>query len=361
MNKEAVQRLREPAAWILLASAGVQLFAGIVALFGRGPFTFHALNETVGGTFTNVAVTAMLAFAVWLATSRPEGPTPQARSIVVGALGVLGGMALIGVICWLASMFAGSDYATAVGKLSAFLYGAAKLAVIGLGAWYVLTVLQGMQPGRPAAPPAPGQYPGFGYQPGGPQVGEQQQYGQQQFGQQPGQQGAYGQQAGAYGQQQYGQQGAYGQQPGQQYGEQAQPGQQYGQAGYGQQAAGAGQPGQPAQPGQPGQDAPQQYGQQQGYQAYYGQQPGAQAAQPGGQSGAQSGHAGTEQPQSGETQEAPDEEEMGEWTRAYGGGRSSGEHPQPGQGQPGSAAQPGQQQGGAEEGGDWYRDNRPPQ
>ncbi|WP_051468453.1 hypothetical protein [Actinomadura oligospora] len=339
MNKEAVQRLREPAAWVLLGSAGVQLFAGIVALFGRGPFTFHALNETVGGTFTNVAVTGMLAFAVWLATSRPEGPTPQARTIVVGALGVLGGMALIGVICWLASMFAGSDYATAVGKLSAFLYGAAKLAVIGLGAWYVLTILQGMQPTRPAGPPAPGQYPGFGYQPGG----EQQPGGQQPYGEQQG-----------YGQQQYGQQAVYGQQPGQAqaYGQeqaqqpygQEQAQQQYGQAAYGQQAA-------PQQPygQQPGYGQQQAYGQQAGYQQH-GQ---PAAAQP-----------GAEQ-QGAEPQAGADEDEMGEWTRAYGGSRGSGEQPQGGhegqQGQPGQTAQPGQQQGGSEEGGDWYRDNRPPQ
>ncbi|MEV5569091.1 hypothetical protein AB0L06_03520 [Spirillospora sp. NPDC052269] len=322
MNKEAVQRLREPAAWVLLASAGVQLFAGIIALFGRGPFTFHALNETVGGTFTNVAVTGMLAFAVWLVTSRPEGPTPQARTIVVGALGVLGGMALIAVICWLASMFAGSDFATATGKLSAFLYGAAKIAVIGLGAWYVLLIMQGMQPTRPAGPPAPGQYPGFGYQPGG----EQQQGGQQPYGEQQG-----------YGQQQYGQQAVYGQQPGQAqaYGqEQAQ------QPGYGQQAAQQ-QYGQ--QPGYGQQAAQQQYGQQAGYQQHA--QPAAQPAAE--QQGAES---------------QADEEEMGEWTRAYGGGRGTGEQPQGGQGsRPGQTAQPGQQQAGSEEGGDWYRDNRPPQ
>lgn len=339
MNKEAVQRLREPAAWVLLASAGVQLFAGIINLFGRGPFTFHALNETVGGTFTQVAVTGMLAFAVWLVTSPPEGPSAQARTIVVGALGVLGGMALIAVICWLASMFAGSDFATAVGKLSAFLYGAAKLAVIGLGAWYVLTILQGLQGTRPAGPPAPGQYPGFGYQPGGQQPGEQQQYGdQQQYGQQ-----GYGDQQ-QYGQQ-YGQQGAYGQQGQQQVYGQEQGQQQYGQAGYGQQAPAAGQQ------GQPGQAAPQ-YGQQQGYgQQQYGQQAGyQQPAQP-----------GAEQ-QGGEPQASPEEDEMGEWTRAYGGGRGTGEQPQSGQpGQPGQTGQQGQQQGGSEEAGDWYRDNRPPQ
>src|SRR5690606_9851033 len=36
VNKEAVHRLREPAAWVLLASAGVHLFAGIIALFAGG-------------------------------------------------------------------------------------------------------------------------------------------------------------------------------------------------------------------------------------------------------------------------------------------------------------------------------------
>ncbi len=302
MNKEAVQRLREPAAWVLLAAAGLHLLAGLISLLGGdGTFTGRALGETRGGTFLQIALVGILVLAVLLVTWG-ETPTPQARTITMGALGVLGGIVLFGVIAWLSGMLADSEYTSAVTKLSAFLEGAGKLAVVGAGGWFVFTVFQGMQPARPKAQPQmqPG-YPDFGYQQG--------QQGQQQFGQpqQYGQQQDYQQQG--YEQQQFGQQ---------QY-------QQYGQQ----------------QPGAEGQQAAQQYGQQQyGQPQQYGQQDYQQY-------GAQGGYqAGQQQPQN---QQPAADEEMGEWTRAYGG--SGGD-----QGPQGT--QPAPPQG--EQGGDWYRDNRPP-
>lgn len=303
MNKEAVQRLREPAAWVLLAAAGLHLLAGLISLLGGdGTFTGRALGETRGGTFLQIALVGILVLAVLLVTWG-ETPTPQARTITMGALGVLGGIALFGVIAWLSGMLADSEYTSAVTKLSAFLEGAGKLAVVGAGGWFVFTVFQGMQPARPKAQPQmqPG-YPDFGYQQG--------QQGQQQFGQ-PQQ---YGQQQ-DYQQQGYEQQQQYGQQQYQQYGQQ--------------------------QPGAEGQQAAQQYGQQQyGQPQQYGQQDYQQY-------GAQGGYqAGQQQPQN---QQPAADEEMGEWTRAYGG--SGGD-----QGPQGT--QPAPPQG--EQGGDWYRDNRPP-
>ncbi|MFE9104683.1 hypothetical protein [Actinomadura geliboluensis] len=303
MNKEAVQRLREPAAWVLLAAAGLHLLAGLISLLGGdGTFTGRALGETRGGTFLQIALVGILVLAVLLVTWG-ETPTPQARTITMGALGVLGGIVLFGVIAWLSGMLADSEYTSAVTKLSAFLEGAGKLAVVGAGGWFVFTVFQGMQPARPKAQPQmqPG-YPDFGYQQG--------QQGQQQFGQ-PQQ---YGQQQ-DYQQQGYEQQQQYGQQQYQQYGQQ--------------------------QPGAEGQQAAQQYGQQQyGQPQQYGQQDYQQY-------GAQGGYqAGQQQPQN---QQPAADEEMGEWTRAYGG--SGGD-----QGPQGT--QPAPPQG--EQGGDWYRDNRPP-
>ncbi|MFG2002400.1 hypothetical protein ACGFNU_24925 [Spirillospora sp. NPDC048911] len=337
MNKEAVQRLREPAAWALVASAGLQLLAGIIGLLSGDSFKYNAFSEISGGTFTSVAVVGLLVLAVFLVTWI-DPPTPQARTIVMGALGVLGGIALFTIIAWLAGMLAGGDgpaeiKISASAKLAAFLMGVAKLAVIGIGGWFVFTVFQSMQPARPKAPApgqVPGAYPDYGYQqgqqgqPSQPQYGQQQGYGdQQQYGQQAGydQQQGYGQQQ--YGQQAYGQQGGYDQ-PQQGYGDQQQYGQQYGQqAGYDQQ----GQPGQQGQQG--GYDQGQQYGNQAGYQ----QQP------------------------------AAEEEGAGEWTRAYGGSSDesgqSGGYGQPGYGQQGQQGQQGEQR--PEEGGDWYRDNRPPQ
>ncbi|WP_067901100.1 hypothetical protein [Actinomadura chibensis] len=306
MNKEAVQRLREPAAWVLLASAGVQLLAGIISLLGDdGSFTYRALLETIGGAFLQIGIVGLLVLAVLLATW--ERPTPQARTITMGALGVLGGIALFGVICWLSGMLADSEAANAVTKLSAFLIGAGKLAVVGVGGWFVFTVFQGMQPPRPQMPQG---YSDFGYQQGPPgQPGQPAQPGQQPV--QPGQQG--------YDQQGYGQQ-AYGQQQYQQY-------QQYGQQ-------------QPGAEGQQQYDQQQAYGQQQ-YQQYqqYGQQ--------------QYGQQGYEQQQP--QQQPSEQDEMGEWTRAYGG---SGQEQGPQGTQPAPPQQGGEQR--PEDSGDWYRDNRPP-
>ncbi|WP_149259148.1 hypothetical protein [Actinomadura sp. K4S16] len=303
MNKEAVQRLREPAAWVLLAAAGVHLLAGIISLLGGGgSFTLRALAQTNDGTFLQVAMVGLVVLAVALTTSGAT-PTPQARTIAMGALGILGGIALFGVISWLSGMLANSDYAGAVSKLTTFLVGAGDLAVVGVGGWYAFTVFQGMQPPRPQPQMQQGAYPDFGYQQG--QQG-QQQYGQQQYGQQQYQQ-----------YQQYGQQqAAEGQQAPQQGYEQQQYGQQYGQ---------------PAQQGY----EQQQYGQQE-YQQY------------GGQGGYQAGQQGQQ------GQPSADQEEMGEWTRAYGGGGGSGQDQGP------QGTQPAPPQAGDQEGGDWYRDNRPP-
>ncbi|MFI6518855.1 hypothetical protein ACIBF1_25090 [Spirillospora sp. NPDC050679] len=346
MNKEAVQRLREPAAWVLLGAAGLQLLAGLIVLLAGGgegsTFKGRAFAEITGGFFTNVVTVALVAAAV--AVSLWGGPpTRQARTVVMGALGVLGGIALFAVVCWLSAMLVDTTSAAAAEKLGVFLYGASRLAVVGLAIWFVLTIFKGMQPARPAAPQgqmAQG-YPDFGYQQGQQQYGGQQQFGhpqdfqQGQPGQQPGQQyQQFGQQPG------YGQGGEGQQQPG--YGEGQQPG-------YGQQP----QYGQPPQ-GQPGQQPDQQYQQ-------YGQQPGYGQGTGGHQ---QPGYGGEGR------QQSPSDtgEGVGEWTRAYGGSGGEGGQPgQPGQpshpgyGQSGYGQQPPQGEQRPDEGGDWYRDNRPPQ
>ncbi|MGH3243465.1 MAG: hypothetical protein ACRDNL_24015 [Spirillospora sp.] len=316
MNKEAVQRLREPAAWVLVASAGLQLLAGIISLLGDdGPFTLSALIETRDGMFLQFGTVGLLVLAVLLVTWG-ETPTPQARTIVMGALGVLGGVALFGVICWLAGMLADSDSTKALTKLSVFLLGAGKIAVVGVGGWYAYTVFQGLQPARPQMQQGYGE---FGYQQGQPGQPVQ-----------PGQQG-YGQQAYGQGQQQYGQ----GQQ--QDY-------QQYQQ--YGQQQPGAEEQQAAAQQG---------YEQQQGYgQQEYGQQAYGQGQQQDYQQYQQYSQQGYEQQAQGGQQQPSEQEEMGEWTRAYGGGSGQEQGPQ------GTQPAPPQPGAGEQEGGDWYRDNRPP-
>lgn len=292
MNKEAVQRLREPAAWVLSIAAGLHVLAGLVMLFmgklvGGEKFTGRAMLETLQwGMVSGITVTALLAVAVLLVTWG-EAPTRQARTIVMVALGVFGAALLFGVISWLGGLVAntGGAEGSAAVKFAAFLFGAAKLAVLGVGAWFAFTVFQSLQPARPAQPMQQG-YPDYGYQ-----------QGQQSY-----QQGGYQQQV----------EGQHAQQPYQQ--PQYDP-QQYQQGGYQQ----------PQQPQQQGGYQPQQGGYQQP------QQP----QQHGGQS--------------------LEEESAGEWTRAYGGGS---QQPPQGYGQQGYGSQ-GQQ--GPENGGEWYRDSRPPQ
>jgi len=238
VDKDALQKLREPAAFALVGAAGLQVLAGLVGLLGGdGSFSYRALEEAGGfGMFTGIGVAATAALAVLL-VSRTETPSSQAKTISMIALAVVGFGLLFGVITTLAGMAAGGStiggvsYGPGFGaKGPAFLYGVAKIAMSGIAAFYAFSIFQMLQPPKPAAQPGGLQ---AGYQPYGQDP--QQQYGQQQYGQQ-----AYGQQGyeqpqqyqQGYEQQQY-QQG-YEQQPGYQ---QPAEGQQYGQQGYGQQPA----------------------------------------------------------------------------------------------------------------------------
>ncbi len=264
MNND-VQRLREPGAWVLLGAVALQILTGLISLlFGGGgvPFTFRAFQFVSGDAFfAGVALVGVLLVAVLLVTRLGGGPTPQARTIAMGALALLAIAVLVEVICMLAGLAVGSDKyginldGGLTAKVVMFLYGISKLAITGVGGYYIFTVFQGFGPASPAA----------------------QQYPQQMYGQQPQQ---------PYGQPGYGQQQPYQQQQ-QQYGQPHPPQQPYGQQqGYGR----------PPYGGQPG------YGQQQ---QPYQQQPG----QAGGQQPPQ-------QPQ--QPTPPPAQQSEGEWTRAYG-------------------------------------------
>jgi hypothetical protein len=328
VNYDAVQRLREPAAWALITAAGLQLLAGLILLFAASSFTVQAVSEVSGGNvLTGIALAAIVVVAVLLVT-RGESPSPQARTIVLAGLVILGLAALFTVVAVLAGLAAGGDE-TGLGlssKLAVFLYGVAKVIVIGIAAYFVYTVFQALQPARPAAQPGgipQGQegYPGYpqqgqygdyaqpqSYEQQGyaPQGYEQQGYEQQGYQQQPG----YGQQYQQYNQPDYQQQQQqpYGQQQPDYYQQQTDPVQQpYGQQpqpGYGQEP----------QPGY-GQEPEQGYGQeQQQQQQGYGQQP----------------------PAAGEG-------DPGLWTRSYGSD---------------DPLQSGYPQSGEEKDQNWYRDDR---
>ncbi|GAA3238967.1 hypothetical protein [Actinocorallia longicatena] len=293
MSKEALLKLREPAAFALLGAGALQMLAGLVGLFAKGGFTYHALSETSEyGHFTNLSIAVVTVLAVLFVTKGAEQNSPQARNVVMAALGVLGFGLLFGAVCLLAGLLAGGESTTVGGvtysittvsgntKIVAFFFGIAKLVITGVAGYFVFLNFQALQPARPA--PLPGGL-------GGGQV-----YGGQQYGQygQPGQQGQpygdpYQQQApppgayndpyspppspsqpqpgpsqpqpGQYGQPQYGAPDPYAQgQPGP---SQPQPG-QYGQPGQGQPGHG--------QPGQYGQQPPQDQG---GWTRQFGEEP----------------------------------------------------------------------------------------
>jgi hypothetical protein len=217
VNKD-VQRLREPGAWVLLGSAALQIIAGLIGLISTGgrPFTFVALQYvTADQYFTGVTLAGLVVVAVLLVTRLGGGPTPAARTIALAGVIVLGVAALLDVICMLAGLGSGGTASGIVldspasAKLTMFVYGIAKLAVLAVGGFYAFTVHQSFaaQPGMPYP-----QQPGYGQPP----------YGQPGYGPPPQQQQMYGQPP----QQQYPPQGyvraPYGPPPG--YGQPPQPG-----------------------------------------------------------------------------------------------------------------------------------------
>jgi hypothetical protein len=287
--RNEAQRVREPAALLLLAamalsvivglwtllSAQSQLFDRLVTSLPGGGLNFGDRALEAFGYFAAIYITALPVAAVVLATLT-GGKVNRAREITLGAA-VLQAVALIlSVICWLAAF--GSDLSTS-GKTQSFIGGLVSLIVAAAALMFTLAILrsaelQGTQSaagghaaGGTATQQLPGQagygQPGYGQQAARAKSARQAQAQQAQagYGQQGYAQQGYGQQStrAAQGQAGYGQSGQQAYTPsGQGY---AQPGQQaYAQPGYGQQGY--------AQPGQPG-DGQQGYGQpsygQQGY------------------------------------------------------------------------------------------------
>lgn len=308
MIRNEAQRVREPAALLLLAamalsvivglwtllSAQSQLFDRLVTTLPGGGLNFGDRAVEAFGYFSAIYITALPVAAVVLATLT-GGRVSRAREITLGAAVLQAAALLLSVICWLAAF--GSDLSTS-GKTQSFIGGLVSLIVAAAGLMFTLAVLRAAElqgtraasGGAGAAATAtqqqPGQagygQPGYGQQPvrvpSAQQAPSQQAQAQAQqagYGQ-PGQQGyaqqGYGQQSTRVPQGQHPLSGpsqsqpGYGQpgqqaypQPGRGY---AQPGQQaYAQPGYGQQGY--------TQPGQQGYSqqgyGQQGYGQQQGY------------------------------------------------------------------------------------------------
>jgi hypothetical protein len=201
VNDDAVQRLREPGAWVLLGSAALQFLGGLIGLlFNREvPFPFRAFDLVNGDQFfAGVAVVGIVVVAVLLATRWGGGPTPQARNIALAGLVLLGAIAVVEALCVLVGLAAGNGHDGIVldvslsTKIAMFLYGVAKLAVLAVGGYYVYAISQAS--GRAGASTGAFPQPGHALPDQLPYGQAQPAYGQPIAGQ-PGQRGPEGQQA----------------------------------------------------------------------------------------------------------------------------------------------------------------------
>ncbi|MDE3721037.1 hypothetical protein PWG71_06520 [Nocardiopsis sp. N85] len=353
MNNETLERLRLPAAWVLIGAVGASVLAGLIGLISGSayPGSFASAMLGASGHFFGLSVVILLAVAVALVLTS-ERTRSAAFPIVLIAL-ILSGVGLLFALVNLIAGFmlgASAGFGNLLGTLS-------QGAVLGIFAFALLKVFNDPTLVPRAAPqqPAYGGYPQTGAQqayaqPGYPAqdpiatgqpaadpaqaVSGQQAQGYDAYGQPVQQYGTGAQQA--YGQQAYdasAQQAAYGTDPSAQqaqpqgYDAYGQPVQQYGtgaQQAYGQQAYDAS-----AQQAAYGTDPSAQQAQAQGYDAYgqpvQAQQYGTGAQQGYGQSYDPSQYA----PQGGDQQAAPSGEQAAQDAINYGWYQQQGQQAQP--------------------------------
>lgn len=129
-----VERLREPAAWALLATAAAPVLVRGGELLSGGASTF-------GWELTSVSSPLLpaLALGAVLLSTRFGEITPRARHILLGALGTLALAALLSLIALGALVFAGGG--TPGRKLGQMLMGLPQMAVLGIALLYGLRLL----------------------------------------------------------------------------------------------------------------------------------------------------------------------------------------------------------------------------
>jgi hypothetical protein len=276
LNNETLERLRLPAAWVLIGAVGAGVLAGFIRLIANSgyPGNFASALVGAGGHFFGLSVVILLAAAVLLVLTS-ERTRPAAFGIVLTSL-IISGLGLLFAAINLITEFvaASNDNMISLG-FAGFLGTLGQGAVLGIFAFALLKAFNDPTLVPRAAPQAQayGGYPQGGVQPqayaqgyqdptmtgGQPAAdpaqavsGQQQAYDPNQYGQ--AQQYATGAQQ-SYAQPQYGtdasgQQAAYDPN---QYGQQAQQ--------YGTDASGQAQPQAAYDPNQYGQaQAQQQYG-----------------------------------------------------------------------------------------------------
>lgn len=149
------QRLREPAAFVLLAFGAISTFFFTISfLFGpgdSGASTFSSRAPGALSALVDPVVAAALVGAVYLAHQGTHMKAAKPISLV--ALISIGVAALFGVVA-LFSTF-GVDGYSGWDKTVSFFVGVAKLGIDGVAGMLILGYFQQHAPARPAAPPAP--------------------------------------------------------------------------------------------------------------------------------------------------------------------------------------------------------------
>ncbi len=136
-------RLREPAAWLLLAAAAMTVLVAVFRLFFSGSSSAGGTTEfgmraiSALSTLTSPVNVALAVGAVLLCT-KLGAPTPKSRLVTLGAAGTLALAALVGAISLLGVLFNDLGFGD---KLRYLLPGVPTLALTGLALLYLLTMV----------------------------------------------------------------------------------------------------------------------------------------------------------------------------------------------------------------------------
>nr|WP_157554015.1 hypothetical protein [Herbidospora sakaeratensis] len=143
-------RLREPAAWLLVAAAGTTVLVGVIRLvFGDssplgGAAEFGIRSVVALSELTSPVTAALVIGAVFLSTRFGGAPTPKSGLITMGGAGTLAVATLFGAISLLGTLFSGLGFG---GKLEILLLGVPTFALTGLALVYVLTMVSPLPAG----------------------------------------------------------------------------------------------------------------------------------------------------------------------------------------------------------------------
>ncbi|WP_433420435.1 hypothetical protein ACQP1V_08070 [Microtetraspora malaysiensis] len=139
-------RLREPAAWIMLAVVATNVLLGVVHLFfGSSSFTLRAMATLPA--FVSPVPTALAAAAVLLVT-RAGDPTARARLVNLGTMALLGLATLLGLVTMVIGFFAGGSFGD---KIEYLILALPQVALTAVGMLFARSSIGADVPRRGAA------------------------------------------------------------------------------------------------------------------------------------------------------------------------------------------------------------------